>query len=57
MVVFFGILLAIGQSGRAGGVEVMLVVPVALLAAIATWRRLGRARRVVEPPDDPPGRP
>ncbi len=41
VVVFFGALLLVGQSGRAGGVEVLLILPVAALVGGYTWRRLG----------------
>ena len=50
--VLYGILAVIGQSGRAGGVEVLLAVPFGVLAAVATWRRSGRMRLVAAPPDD-----
>lgn len=40
-VVFFGSLLLVGRSGRAGGVEVLLILPVAALVGVYAWRRLG----------------
>lgn len=39
--VFLGALLLVGQSGRAGGVEVLLILPAAALIGVYTWRRLG----------------
>jgi len=50
--VLYGVLAVIGQSGRAGGVEVLLAVPFGVLAAVATWRRSGRMRIVATPPDN-----
>lgn len=39
---FFGLLLTIGRTGRLGGVEVLFILPVAVLVGGYTWRRLGR---------------
>lgn len=38
--VFFGVLLVVGRTGRAGGAEVLLIFPVAAFVGVYTWRRL-----------------
>lgn len=52
-VVFFGLLLLVGRTGRAGGVEVLLIFPVAALVGGYTWRQLApRAKADQRAPAD-----
>lgn len=52
-VVFFGLLLLVGRTGRAGGVEVLLIFPVAALVGGYTWQQLGpRAKADQRAPAD-----